>query len=94
MNDNEFMAIWEDEKQPTVASPIEPVVMLPCPFCGGEPEIDCDSTCDISWSIDNAQVICSKCEASADVVWCDKLDKDSCEEALIEARKLWNTRAT
>jgi hypothetical protein len=26
-----------DLTQPTVSNPVEAVVMLPCPFCGGEP---------------------------------------------------------
>ena len=64
----------------------------PCPFCGSKAEIDCDSSCDISWSIDNAQVVCTSCDASSAVFWSDKLSKVSCEKVVSEAITAWNKR--
>ncbi len=66
--------------------------VLPCPFCGGSTDIDCDSTSDISWSIDNAQINCNNCAACSAVTWCDPLDKSSCDMAITETIALWNKR--
>ena len=68
--------------------------LLCCPFCGGEANIDCDSSVDISWSIDNATVECQACLAKSDIFWADKLNKESCENAISDAIDAWNKRAT
>ena len=67
--------------------------LKPCPFCGGEAEWDIYSQHGISWSIDSAQIKCSECEIQTETVWVrDNLNKQSCEQAFIEATKIWNAR--
>ncbi len=67
----------KDEKQPTVASPIEPVVMLPCPFCGGKAKVYGGA-----YSQETYDACCTKCHASTS----GTVDKQ-------ETLDRWNKRA-
>jgi len=68
--------------------------LLPCPFCGSEDvDLNCESSMDISWSIDNAQVECNGCEASSELFWSDNLDKESCDIIIKKVIEAWNKRS-
>jgi Lar family restriction alleviation protein len=60
-------------------SHINKSVLLPCPFCGGDPILD-DSSAD-------CRVICNNCDAESDPR--NNYDKD---RTLVQAIKQWNTR--
>ena len=74
-----------DEKQPAVASPIEPVIMLPCPFCGEHEVYINEQTCEVDDNIyhDFYNAYCPMC--------CASVDYGEGKEKTIE---LWNKRAT
>ena len=64
-----------------------------CPFCGGGASYDCDSTVDISWSLDNVKIICTQCECQTELVWCtDRLSEKECDSCVDKVCKIWNSR--
>lgn len=67
--------------------------LKPCPFCGGEAELELGNTLDLSYSIDYANVVCDQCCCTTDTIWNkNNLDPVSCQETVDEAVDLWNER--
>jgi Lar family restriction alleviation protein len=68
----------DNEKQPTVASPIKPLVMLPCPFCGGGVKLE-------RYSSDRGR--------DASKVECYSCDFTVIKNSKVETINAWNKRA-
>lgn len=67
----------EQAKEPTVSNPVEDVVILPCPFCGGDGFV---TKVTGEWSVN-----CSECNGSTDQISGYKYTEK-------EAVKMWNKR--
>jgi len=66
--------------------------LKPCPFCGGEGELDAHGIDGISWSVEGALVKCIKCESESGYFTSNGLNEETSKKCITDAIAAWNRR--